>query len=414
MYLAEGIPLALVSIVSVIVYKNLGIPNKQIAFYTSWLYLPWVLKPLWSPVVDVLKTRRLWIWAMQLIIGAALAGVALTLRGPHFFQYTLVLFWLVAFSSATHDIAADGFYILAMSEREQSFFSGIRNTFYRVAMILAQGGLVVLAGRLAESTGQPAFAWSITFAIAAGLLTLLGLYHWFVLPQPIRDQPGEASAIEPLLKKFFATFASFFQKPGIVRMLGFLLLYRFGEAQLVKMTQLFVLDARAHGGLELTTEQVGLMYNTVGVIALLLGGLMGGFLASQNGLKFWFWPMALAINLPDAVYVYLAYVRPDNLAIISSCVAVEQFGYGFGFTAFMLYMIYIARGEHQTAHYAICTGFMALGLMLPGMWSGWLQTKLGYPHYFIWVLLATIPSFLIVKWIPLDEEFGRKDETLPR
>jgi PAT family beta-lactamase induction signal transducer AmpG len=315
---------------------------------------------------------------------------------------------LLAFSSATHDIAADGFYMLAMTEREQAFFSGIRSTFYRVAMICAQGGLVSLAGKFYQRTGDYSTAWLMAFVFVAGFFLCLGIYHCFILPQPPADHPGRIGSSETFFAGFFKTFGTFFQKPKIVALLLFLLLYRLGEAQLVKMVQLFLLDPREKGGLGLVNEQVGLAYGTIGVIALMLGGLLGGFVVARHGLKFWLWPMLLAIHLPDAVFIWLAYAQPDNFWAIGTGVAVEQFGYGFGFTAFMLYMIYIARGEHQTAHYAICTGFMALGMMLPGMWSGWLQEHIGYPHFFIWVLLATIPSFIVALQIPLEAEFGRR------
>jgi MFS transporter, PAT family, beta-lactamase induction signal transducer AmpG len=409
LYFAEGLPYALVMTVSVVLYKNLGVSNADIAFYTSWLYLPWIIKPLWSPVVDLLRTRRWWIWTMQLLLGAGLAGVALTIPAPHFFQLTLAFFWLLAFSSATHDIAADGFYMLALREHEQAFFSGIRSTFYRVAMIGAQGGLVILAGRIHARTGDFRSAWLAAFAVVAGLFFCLAFYHRSVLPRPESDRSGSAGSPGQFLGNFLATFGSFFQKPKIIALLLFLLLYRLGEAQLVKMVQPFLLDPRAGGGLGLNNDQLGLVYGTVGVVAMLLGGLLGGFVVARQGLKFWLWPMLLAIHLPDAVFIWLAYARPESLWAIGAGVAMEQFGYGFGFTAFMLYMIYIARGEHRTAHYAICTGFMALGMMIPGMWSGWLQERLGYPHFFVWVLLATVPSFIVALRIPLAAEFGRRD-----
>ncbi len=408
LYVAEGLPYALTMSVSVVLYKNLGVSNAAIAFYTSWLYLPWVIKPLWSPVVDLLKTRRLWIWAMQLLLGAGLAGVALTIPAPHFFQLTLAFFWLLAFSSATHDIAADGFYMLALTEHDQAFFSGIRSTFYRVAMICGQGGLVILAGKIHARTGSFAFAWSMAFALGAGVFLCLGVYHRLVLPGLAFDQPGMAGPAQNFVAEFFKTFGAFFQKPKIAVLLLFLLLYRLGEAQLVKMVQPFLLDPREQGGLGLTDDQVGLAYGTAGIIALMLGGLLGGFVVARHGLKFWLWPMLLAIHLPDAVFVWLAYTQPENIFAISAGVAIEQFGYGFGFTAFMLYMLYIARGEHSTAHYAICTGFMALGMMLPGLWSGWLQEHIGYQHFFTWVLLATIPSFIVARLVPLDSHFGKK------
>jgi PAT family beta-lactamase induction signal transducer AmpG len=404
LYVAEGLPYALAMSVSVVLYKNLGVSNAAIAFWLSLLGCPWVIKPLWSPLVDIFKTRRVWIWTMQLFIGAALAGVMLALPLPHFFQLTLALFWLLAFASATHDIAADGFYMLALPEREQALFSGVRNTFYRVANIAAQGGLLVFAGEMQKRTGSYTMAWTLAFALVAGIVFTLGIYHRLILPRPANDVAGGAISTE----KFAKTFATFFRKPEIGVLLAFLLLYRFGEAQLLTVAKLFLIDPRDKGGLALTDGQFGWAYGTFGVGALLLGGLLGGLVVSQRGLKFWLWPMLLAIHLPDAVFIWLAYAQPGNLFVIGAGVAVEQFGYGFGFTAFMLYMIYIARGEHRTAHYAICTGFMALGLNLPAAWSGKLQEYIGYPHFFVWVILATIPSFIVATKIPLDAEFGKR------
>jgi PAT family beta-lactamase induction signal transducer AmpG len=278
-----------------------------------------------------------------------------------------------------------------------------------VATIATQGGLVILVGEIHAHTGDYSFAWSMAFALVAGIYLCFGVYHWFILPRPAVDQPKSAASSQNFLAEFFKTFGTFFQKPKVIVLLLFLLLYRLGEAQLVKMVQPFLLDPRATGGLGLTNEQLGLIYGTVGVVVFISGALLGGFVVARQGLKFWLWPMLLAIHLPDAVFIWLAYAQPGNLFAIGAGVAVEQFGYGFGFTAFMLYMIYIARGEHRTAHYAICTGFMAAGLMLPGMWSGWLQEHLGYPHFFVWVILATIPSFIVALFIPLEAEFGKRN-----
>jgi PAT family beta-lactamase induction signal transducer AmpG len=408
LYCAEGLPYALAMSVSVVLYKNLGVSNADIAFYTSWLYLPWVIKPLWSPVVDILKTRRLWIWTMQLLVGAALAGVALAIPAPHFFQITLAIFWLLAFASATHDIAADGFYLLALPEREQAWFNGVRSACYRVAMIFAQGGLVILAGEIYQRTNNYATAWATVFALAAGIVLIFGAWHRFILPKPAVDVAGQTGSLENFFADFLKTFVEFFRKPKILTLLAFILLFRLGEAQLVKMAQPFLLDKRADGGLGLQNEQIGFLYGTIGVIALTVGGILGGIAISRNGLKFWLWPMLLAIHLPDAVFIWLAYAQPENFVAIGSGIAIEQFGYGFGFSAFMMYLIRIARGSHPTAHYAICTGFMALGMMIPGMWSGWLQEHVGYQKFFVWVILATIPSFFVATKIPLEAEFGKR------
>ena len=409
LYFAEGLPFVAAMTVSVIMYKRLGISNAELAFFTSWLYLPWVIKPLWSPIVDILRTRRFWIVAMQLLIGAGFAAVALSLPTDNFFRYSLAAFWLIAFSSATHDIAADGFYILGLTDHEQAWFVGIRNTFYRIAMITGQGILVMVAGYFEETSGNTAYAWSIVFYLLTGVYIILFAWHRRVLPKPDADVDGQISSALDLFKEFVATFSAFFRKQYIGRILAFLLLYRFAEAQLVKLAPPFLLDDRAAGGLELATTEVGFVYGTVGMLMLTIGGLLGGFLAARQGLKYWLWWMVAAINLPNAVYIALAYFTPDSLLAVNLAVGLEQFGYGFGFTAYTLYMLYVARGEHSTAHFAICTGFMALGMMIPGMFSGWLQEILGYQHFFIWVLLAAIPSFAIVAMIPLDADFGRKN-----
>jgi PAT family beta-lactamase induction signal transducer AmpG len=409
LYFAEGLPYVAVMTVSVILYKRLDISNTAIAFYTSWLYLPWIIKPLWSPLVDLLSTRRHWIVVMQLLIGAAFAAIALSIPADNFFRYTLAAFWLVAFSSATHDIAADGFYILSLDDHDQAWFVGIRNTFYRLAMITGQGLLVMVAGWLENSTGEVPLAWSITFFLLAAIYLVLFAWHRQMLPRVDADVAGKFESLQALLAKFVETFVAFFRKPYIGRILAFLLLYRIAEAQLVKLASPFLLDERAVGGLGLGTAEVGFVYGTVGALMLTLGGIAGGLLAARQGLKFWLWWMVAAINIPNAVYIVLAVLRPDSFLLINIAVGIEQLGYGFGFTAYTLYMIYVSRGEHSTAHFAICTGFMALGMMLPGLFSGWLQEALGYQLFFVWVLLATIPSFIVVALIPLDAGFGRKD-----
>ena len=401
LYFAEGLPYVLVMTVSVIMYKNLGISNAEIAFYTSWLYLPWVIKPFWSPFVDLLKTKRWWITTMQLLIGAGLAGIAFFLPTTFFFQATLAVFWLMAFSSATHDIAADGFYMLALNESEQSLFVGIRNIFYRIATITGQGLLIVLAGMLEKWTGNIPYAWSLVFFVCAGLFIAIGLYHSYQLPKPTTDKGASLGSLGNLFKTFF-------QKKGIVLSLAFILLYRLGEAQLAKLASPFLLDTPEMGGLNLSTEQVGIVYGTIGVIALLTGGIIGGIVASKHGLKKWLWYMVAAMNVPNLVYVYLAFAQPENFWIISSCVAIEQLGYGFGFTAFMLYLIYVAQGPYQTAHYAICTGFMALGMMLPGMIAGYLQELMGYDWFFVWVCLCTLPGIILAGFLPIPKDFGKK------
>ena len=411
LYFGQGIPYVVVMTLSVIMYKNLGLSNTDIALYTSWLYLPWVIKPLWSPVVDMFKTKRYWIVALQLVIGASLALVALTIPTAHFFQITLAVFWLMAFSSATHDIAADGFYMLALKQHEQAAFVGVRSTFYRIAMIAGQGGLVFLAGEISAQTGNVALAWSIIFFILAGMFITLFVYHRFVLPVPASDQPLLRDGQTDVVAGFVSTFTAFFKRPDIFVVLAFLLLFRFGEAQALKLVAPFLLDPTGKGGLALTTSQVGLVYGTIGVLALTLGGLLGGYAISRHGLKRWIWPMLLSVHLPNLAFVFLAYALPSNVYVIATAIAVEQFGYGFGFAAYLLFMIMVADGAHKTAHYAICTGFMALGMMLPGMASGWIQTQLGYQHFFIWVCIATLPSLIVTAFVKIDPAFGKKADS---
>ncbi|HOW70299.1 MAG TPA: MFS transporter [Phycisphaerae bacterium] len=596
LYFVQGIPYVMANVVSVILYKRLGISNTDIALYTSWLYLPWALKPLWSPFVDMFGTKRRWVLAMQILLGALLACVALTIPMPRFFQYTLAFFWLLAFSSATYDIAADGFYMLGLQQHQQAAFVGVRSTFYRIATIASQGLLVILAGAIESHSGlppvefqvmvrtqvaattsapatppnpahddgpvhivvesarvevgltppdkavlqellqqarssniengfcpapetsgkkEPSFwtrhvatplkeslkkhfgdprksidkraaslatatirlsgppqpgqtvavvvgrtggdenieaiegarlaftdqnwnrparvilqvdpkldkevtttfrasagniplAWSTVFAVLAAVFVVFCIYHRFILPYPAADQPSLSTTESSPLREFFRTFALFFQKKRILAAILFLLFFRFAEAQLVKMVSPFLLDGREVGGLGLTTSEVGVAYGTVGIAALTVGGLLGGYVIYRQGLRFWLWPMVLIMHLPDLAFVYLSYAQPENLYLISAAVATEQFGYGFGFTAYMMFMILLAEGEHKTAHYAICTGFMALGMMIPGMYSGWLQETIGYQHFFVWVLLSTIPGFLVAALVKIPSDFGRR------
>ncbi len=602
LYYAEGIPYVVAMTVSVIMYKRLGISNTDIALYTSWLYLPWVIKPLWSPLVEIFGTKRRWIYLMQLVIGAAFACVALTIPVPDFFRYSLVLLWLIAFNSATHDIAADGFYILGLDTHQQAWFVGIRSTFYRLSMLTGQGLLVMLAGFIESNTGlgsvkmnvhatvsekfaiiqqsiaepekmvfkldenselklcnfsgenigipilpcnkdeitkiiskakewngletrkedktdkgsssdwwksnitQPLettiskyfgknkpeikketgnfgivyvglsrkpekgskivvnfgqktgdksikviegtrkeftsenwnkplmsiiqldpqlktdahaefvavsgnirLSWSIVFIIIAIFFVLFSTYHFFILPYPESDKPSAYKLSGTLVSEFFKPFASFFQKEGVIAALSFILLYRLGESQLLKLASPFMLDSREMEGLNITTGQVGLAYGTFGILMLTIGGIVGGMLAARHGLKKWIWWMALSINVPHLLYVYMSMCLPENFVVITACVALEQLGYGFGFAAYMLFMVYFAENsEYKTSHYAIMTGFMALGMMIPGMWSGWLQSLIGYQNFFIWVCLCIIPCFIAVSFVRIDPEFGKK------
>jgi PAT family beta-lactamase induction signal transducer AmpG len=406
LYFGQAIPYIVANNLSVILYKDLGISNADIAFYTSLLYLPWVIKPLWSPLVDLSGTKRGWTVALQLLIAAALGAVGATLHLPAFFTVSLGVMWVLAFASATHDIAADGFYMLGMRQQQQAAYVGVRSTFYRLATLAAQGPLVILAGILTTSLGDVRQAWAIVFFILAACFFLLFGWHQGVLPRPEADHKA-AEGTNPL-RAFFATFGSFFGKRDIWLILGFILTFRLGEAQLLKLVALFLKDPVAKGGLGLSNAQYGAAYGTVGIIALTVGGLCGGWLISRVGLKRSLWLMVAAVHLPDLVFVYLSTFQPQSFGVITGFLAVEQFGYGFGFSALLVYMMMIADGPYKTAHYAICTGLMALGMMVPGMWSGKLQEMIGYQHFFVWTVLSTIPAFAMAALVKIDPEYGKK------
>lgn len=408
LYFAEGLPYVAVMTISLIMYKRLGLSNAEITLYTSWLYLPWVIKPFWSPFIDVVKTKRWWITIMQLLIGASLGGVAFTIPGSMYLQMTLFFFWMMAFCSATHDIAADGFYMLGLTQHEQAWFVGIRSTFYRISTIFGSGLLVMIAGNLEVITRNIRYSWSLMFYLMAGIFIALWLYHSWVLPKPAEDKGVETNDAKAIVSELKNTVVTFFQKPQVLVGICFMLFYRMPEGLLVKISSLFLIDAQHNGGLGLSPQEFGLVQGTVGVIGLTLGGILGGMAASKHGLKLWLWPMVCAITLPDLVYVYLSYALPQDLIIVNVCIFIEQFGYGFGFSAYMLYLIYFSQGEHKTAHYALCTAFMALSMMLPGLVAGELQESVGYRTFFIIVVACCIVTFVVTKLLKIDPEFGKK------
>jgi PAT family beta-lactamase induction signal transducer AmpG len=403
---ASGFPYAIIISVSVIMYKNLGIANEDIGVYTSLLYLPWVIKPLWSPFIDLYATKRKWFLAMQLLIAVAFLIVGITIPMNHFFMLSLALFWVAAFASASNDVASDGFYMLALEKEQQSFFLGIRSTFYRLSMLTANGLIVILGGFLEHKFGDKSKAWSYTMIVVALIMAILTIYNFFTTPKV-----EEIAETETTPKASFGeVFATFFQKKQIGLILAFILLFRLGESQLLKMLTPFLIDEKAKGGLGLTTEDVGIIYGTFGVTALVIGGILGGIAISKGGLRKWMLPMFLAMHLPIIGFILLAHFHPTSVYYIYATVIAEQFGYGFGFAAFMMYLIYVADGESKTSHYSIATGFMALGMMLPGMASGFIQQYLGYGNFFIWVFCATIPGLILSQFLKYPADFGKKTE----
>ncbi|MES2573758.1 MAG: MFS transporter [Bacteroidota bacterium] len=514
---ASGFPYVIIISVSVLMYKNLGISNEDIGLYTSLLYLPWVIKPLWSPFIDLHGTKRNWFLSMQLFISIAFLIVGLIIPASNFFILSLAIFWVAAFASASNDVATDGFYLLALEKEQQSLFLGIRSTFYRASMLTGNGLIILLAGYLEHQYGDNQKAWSYTMIFVGLVMTFLTVYNYFATPKtelPITKKETED-------KNFATVFASFFKKKQIGLILAFILLFRLGESQLLKMLTPFLVDPIRYelvespsdadqtkalalynskvkagektssselkllysklpivtemanskkpllevenkneeeyknankaridfinqlvaakgtqntiykGGLGLDTEDVGIIYGTLGILALTIGGILGGIAISKYGLTKCMFPMFLAMHLPIIGFIGLAHFHPqesfhfyldfnkyffeikiDHYLNLYTCITVvlEQFGYGFGFTAFMMYLIYVAEGESKTAHYAIATGFMALGMMLPGMLSGYIQQYLGYGNFFIWVLIATIPGLILSRFLIFPKDYGKKTE----
>ena len=418
LYFAEGLPYFIVNYISVVMFKNMGMPNGMLALYTSLLYLPWVIKPLWSPFVDILRTKRWWIKGMQVLMSLAMLSLPFLLpegsgeaiaHTPLFFV-TMSLFWVTAFASATHDIAADGFYMLALDPGDRAEFVGIRSTFYRLSSIFGQGILVAMAGVIETRTSDVHLAWKLTLLLSAVIFAVMTLYHTWSLPKPSEDTKSDKTSAADIVREFGRTFSTFFRKKHILTAVLFMLLYRFPEAFLLKMVNPFMLDPVEQGGLGMSTEAVGLIYGTIGVAALTVGGVLGGIAASRWGLKKSLWPMAASLTLPCLSFVFLAAFQPESIWITGACVALDQFGYGFGFTAYMLYLMYFSEGEYKTAHYSLCTGFMALSMMLPGLVAGYIQEAVGYMSFFGFVMVCCLVTVAVTFMIKVDPEYGKKNK----
>ena len=425
LYFAQGIPYFIVNNISVMMFTKMGVPNGDMAMFTSLLYLPWMIKPFWSPFVDIFKTKRWWTVVMQILMTVAFAFTIFSIPTPtaemlatqstpiSMFYVTLILFVITAFASATHDIAADGFYMLALKQNEQAAFVGIRSTFYRLSSIFGQGVLVALAGLIETNTGNIPMSWRITMIVTAVIFAVCSLYHTFMLPRPTTDTSslkGEKPTVGAIFMEFGRTFATYFSKPGVWLAIVFMLLYRLPEAFLIKMCMPFLVASKEVGGLGLSTAEVGVVYGTIGVLFLTIGGILGGLFASKLGLKKSLWTMAGCMTLPCITFVYLAICQPENLVLTSIAIAIEQFGYGFGFTAYMLYMMYFSEGELKTSHYSICTAFMAMSMLIPGMFAGYIQEALGYVDFFWMVMVCCFATLAVTFFVDrkIDPNYGKK------
>lgn len=413
LYLAESLPFSAVMLISVIMFKEMGLTDSQITLYTGWLGLPWVVKPIWSPIIDNFKTKRWWIVNMQFVMGIALALVAFTLPTQFWLKGCLAIFMVIAFASATHDISADGFYIIGLSGKEQELYVGVRNTFYRIGMVIGQGGLVLLAGVMQEgylgsAVQSVEMSWAIVFAIVGTLMLFLCLCHSFMLPK-VEKSVHENFSFSEQAHEFLLTLKVFLTKPHLVSALCFILLFRLPEGLLTKIVPLFLTRTAAEGGLAMSDTDFGLIYGTLGVIGLLLGGLVGGWCVSRWGLKRCLWPLVFCITLPDAVYVYLSYFPTSDLWLVGAYVCIEQIGYGLGFAAYTLYLVTFSRGERSTAVFSICTAGQYLGgVMLPGMVSGLISDNVGYQKFFLVIMLLCLVTFAVTAFVKIEEENARK------
>ena len=427
LYFLEGIPYFLVNNISMVMFNQMGVPNGEMSFFTTLLYFPWALKFLWAPFVDLIKTKRWWFLTMQfLMLGLAVltifsipqpdaATIAAMGTEVTLFTGVLIAFIIMAFASATHDIAADGFYMLALTSGVQAEMIGWRSVFYRLSNVFCNSALIAIPGIIYDWTinqgeANMPLAWKVTMCITAVIFLLMAIWHVFATPRPDTDKPNAETSVSDIISGFGKAFATYFTKPALWVAIAFMLLYRLPEGFLMKMIYPFLLGARETGGLAMTMQELGVVYGAIGVIFLLLGGILGGYYISKVGLKKAFWWMALAMTLPCLSFVYLSVFLPDNMVNIAVAIAIEQFGYGFGFTAYMMYMMYFSDGEFKTSHYAICTSFMALSMILPGLVAGYIQEAIGYENFFWMVISCSIATFLVtfLAWRITDPAYGKK------
>lgn len=398
-----GLPFVALSTSSSIMYKNMGISDSQIAFWTSIIMLPWSIKPLWGPFLEMYKTRTFFVYTTQIFTGCLFGLVALTLKVDHFFSLSIAVLSIIAFSGSTHDTAADGVYLNELSSKLQAKFVGWQGAFYNLAKLLSGGALVYLAGELEKKYGI-ANAWMTVMFIYGIIMIVLGIYNMKMLPNDSRD--AEIQSKQEGFNTLKDVIITFFQKKNIWYSLMFIVFYRFAEGQAIKITPLFFKAARVDGGLGLSTSEIGVLYGVVGAASFVLGSIGAGYFVSNKGLtKKTLMMLCAFFNVPFIAYTFLAIAQPVNINIIGLAVGVEYFGYGFGFVGLILFIMQnIAPGKYKMAHYAFGSGLTSLGFIIPSMISGFVSDYLGYKEFFIWVLISTIPAFLITWLVPLSTE----------
>lgn len=418
LYFAMGMPFVVLNMVCTLMFKGLDVSDAQIAFWTSIIMFPWTLKPLWSPLLEIYKTKKFFVIFTQIATGCIFGLVALALHLPNFFAVCIALLAIIAFSGATHDVAADGVYMASLSKDDQARYIGWQGAFYNIAKIAATGGLVYLAGMLIETytgdvTGLSAaaaaaakhngsvMAWTIIMAVIGGIMVVLGLYNAKFVPSEVNNDAEERPGFKETMVELGNVFVDLFRKRHILYYIFFIILYRFAEGFVMKIVPLFLKADRADQGLGLSEKEIGLCYGTFGAAAFVIGSILAGYYVAHRGLQKSLFSLCCVFNLPFVAYTLLAVYQPESLVLIGGGIVLEYFGYGFGFVGLTLFMMQqIAPGKHQMAHYAFASGIMNLGVMLPGMLSGYVSDWLGYRHFFIFVLFCTIPAFLITWFVP--------------
>ena len=403
LYFAQGVPFFVVMAIATLLFKDLGVPNADVTRWTNTLGLAWAVKPLWSPFLEAVPSKKRLVIVFQLVGATTLGLVALALNVPHSVALVLAILGFTAFGSATHDIASDGLYIASLTDRQQAGYAGWQGAFFNAARLFARGGVLVLVGVL-EKTMEAAHAWSAVFLLLAAVMAVLAAYHAWALPDTRGAEPP-ARDLGRIARTLGEVVVDFFRKPGIGFAIAFIILFRAGEGQIQSVGPLFLKDARAAGGLGLTTDQIGVVYGTWATVAFVGGSIVGGYFTSWLGLRRSMVWLVIAMNLPNVVYWWLSTARPTDMSLIATGLSIEMFGYGFGFVGIILFIMQVvAKGRFTTAHYALGTGVMQLGFILSGTWSGEIQTWLGYQHFFLWVLACAVPVLVLSFFLPHHDE----------